>query len=87
MKVRGVTCPLLPTTCSDHFTIVSLPHAPEPFVTLKEIATMQARSNVPFDLARQIREMLDTARKEYGPTAWEDDDIETKLQELIFGEP
>lgn len=44
------------------------------------------RAQVPYTVAAQIRELLDAARKEYGPTDWDDDDIESKVAELVFEE-
>lgn len=51
-----------------------------------EIEKMQAKSNVKFDVARKIRELLDAAMKEYGAAEWEDDSMETEISELVFGD-
>lgn len=46
----------------------------------KEIETRK------YEIAKAVRSLLDAARKEYGPTAWDDDDMDSQIQELVFGE-
>jgi hypothetical protein len=55
-------------------------------MTLKQIATMQEKANIAFELAAQIRKLLDAARKEYGANEWDENEIETKIAELAFDE-
>lgn len=54
-------------------------------MTTKQIAAAAAKKALPFELAKHIREILDAAKKEYG-SSWTDDDVEAKVQELVFGE-
>ena len=54
-------------------------------MTLKEIAMKQAKDNIKFEVAKKIRQLLDDAKKEYGP-GWGDDDIESQIIELVTGE-
>lgn len=50
----------------------------------------QARVNVKFELAKQIRGMLDEAKIAYekanGRKSWEEDDVENEVVELVTGE-
>jgi len=55
-------------------------------MTIKQIERAQMRANIPFELAKKIRTMLDDARKEYGASEWDDDDVESKIVELVTGE-
>jgi hypothetical protein len=50
------------------------------------IVKEKERANVPFDLAIKIRELLDDARKKYGPSRWDDDGVEDKIWELVTGD-
>lgn len=52
-------------------------------MTVKQIEARQMRDNKKFELAKKIREMLDTARKEYGAQDWDDNDMETEVLELV----
>jgi len=54
-------------------------------MTIKEITMKQARENIKFEAAKKIRQLLDDAKKEYGP-GWTDDDIESQIIELVTGE-
>lgn len=51
-----------------------------------EIEKRQKRENVRFELATRIRDLLDEARKAYGPTSWDEDGIEDEIADLVFGE-
>lgn len=51
----------------------------------KAIVEKQARENVKFELAKQIRTLLDEARKSYG-SDWDEHDVETEICDLVFGE-
>lgn len=55
-------------------------------MTSSKIQKKAEREMKKFELAKQIREMLDAARKEYGPTDWDDDDIESQIAEMVFEE-
>lgn len=37
-----------------------------------------------FELAKQIRELLDAARKDYGPGDWDAEEIEAQICEMVF---
>jgi len=51
-------------------------------MTIKDIEKEQARRNVPFELAKKIRAMLDEARETVGPS-WDDDEMENEVFELL----
>lgn len=55
-------------------------------MTSTQIAKAQTRSQIPFTAALRIREVLDAARKEYGPTRYDDEDIESQIIELVTSE-
>lgn len=55
-------------------------------MTKAKIMEQARKAQIPYTVAAQIRELLDAARKEYGPTDWDDDDIESKVAELVFEE-
>lgn len=44
------------------------------------------QENIVFDTAKKIRELLDEARKAYGAEAWDDDDKEAAVIELVTEE-
>jgi hypothetical protein len=46
----------------------------------------QARENVKFELAKQIRTILDEARKAYGGEDWDDECVEESVLELVSEE-
>lgn len=53
-------------------------------MTPAKIDKEKGRALVKFELATKIRESLDAARKEYGPTDWDNDDMEAEIERLIF---
>ena len=53
-------------------------------MTAVQIEERQARANVPFEVAKQIRELLNAAKKDYGAKDWVDDDVECTIQALVF---
>ena len=55
-------------------------------MTLKQIKEAQVKANVPYELAKQIRVLLDEARAKYGAGQWEEDAIEEKAIELVTEE-
>lgn len=55
-------------------------------MTTTQITKAQQRAAVPYELAVQIRSLLDAARKEYGPGDWDSDDVECKVFELVTEE-
>lgn len=55
-------------------------------MTKAKIMEQGRKAQIPYTVAAEIRELLDKARKEYGPTDWDDDDIESKVAELVFEE-
>lgn len=44
------------------------------------------REALVFDTARQIRELLDSARDKYGAEAWNENDVESTVLELVSEE-
>ncbi len=52
-------------------------------MTVAEIQKARDKDQVRFNVAIQIRELLEAARKDYGPEDWDADDIETQIVELI----
>lgn len=46
----------------------------------------QRRTALKFETAKQIRTLLDTARKSYGAEQYDADDIETAILELVTEE-
>lgn len=54
-------------------------------MTIKGIEKMQTKANIKFETARKIRQLLDDARKEYGPE-WSDDGVEADIIELVTEE-
>ncbi len=55
-------------------------------MTINKINKEMEKAMKKYELAKAIREMLDAARKEYGPQAWDDDELEMHIQELVFEE-
>jgi hypothetical protein len=55
-------------------------------MNMKQLIARQESANVKFEVAKRIREVLDEARKAYGPQAWDDADIESEISELVFSE-
>lgn len=53
-------------------------------MTTAQIEKRQSQANVPYEVAKQIRALLDAARKEYGPTQWDENDVQCVIQELVF---
>lgn len=54
-------------------------------MTIEQLSKKQAEANLPFELARQIRELLDAAKKTWkGEDDWED--IESQVIELVTEE-
>jgi len=39
-----------------------------------------------YEIAKAVRSLLDAARKEYGPSSWDDDDMDSQIQQLVFEE-
>lgn len=54
-------------------------------MTKTQIEKEAAKANRKYELARQIRELLDAAKKEYG-AEWGNDDVEAEVQRLVFDE-
>ena len=52
-------------------------------MTANQITKKQAEANVKFEVARQIRELLDAAKKSYGATNWDDEDMENEILSLV----
>jgi len=55
-------------------------------MTTTKIESAKQLAAVKFDLAKQIRELLDQARKSYGPAAWDADDMESEVLNLVTEE-
>jgi hypothetical protein len=58
-------------------------NAKEETMTNKQIEARKAQAQVKFDIALKIRAILDEARKAYGATAWDDEDMENEVLELV----
>ena len=54
-------------------------------MTTAQITEAQAKAAIKYEIAKQIRNMLDTAKKTYGATAWDADDVETEIIDLVTG--
>lgn len=55
-------------------------------MTIDAITKKQARENTVYDTAKQIRGLLDQARESYGADAFDDDEIESQIIELVTAE-
>lgn len=55
-------------------------------MTIQRIEEEKARAGLKYDVARQIRELLDAARKTYGSTDWDAEDLESQVLELVSEE-
>lgn len=55
-------------------------------MTIKQIEAKQMQANLVFETAKKIRTLLDEARKAYGSEAWDDDDKQTEVLELVTEE-
>lgn len=51
-----------------------------------QIEGRKAREVIVFDAARDIRQLLNGAREAYGAEAWDADDLETRVLELVTDE-
>jgi hypothetical protein len=52
-------------------------------MTIDQIDAVQAQANVEYDVAKRIREILDTAAEQYGAAHWDDDSMESEFLELV----
>lgn len=55
-------------------------------MTTTQISKKAARAMTKFEIAKQIRELLDAAKKAYGATEWTDEDLEGQILELVTEE-
>jgi hypothetical protein len=55
-------------------------------MSINQIEKAQAKAVIKFELANQIRELLDNAKKSYGAQDWADDELEACICELVFEE-
>lgn len=55
-------------------------------MTANQIENVQKQANLPYEVAKQIRAILDQARKDYGAADWDGDDVEAKIVELVTEE-
>lgn len=55
-------------------------------MTIDQIHAVQAQTNVKYDLAKKIREILDAGAEHYGAEQWEEDSVESEVLELVTGE-
>jgi len=53
---------------------------------VKEILNRKAADEILYDTAIQIRQILDAARKSYGASEWDGDDVESQVMELVTEE-
>lgn len=52
-------------------------------MTSNEIEDLRDPSNLQYDLAKKIRELLDGAAKDYGEAQWEADGVEAAILDLV----
>jgi 16S rRNA C1402 (ribose-2'-O) methylase RsmI len=52
-------------------------------MTIAKIQKEQDKAMITYETAKKIRQLLDEARKVYGATEWQDDDVEAKIIELM----
>lgn len=53
------------------------------------VAQIEKRKNEEarkYEIAKAVRSLLDAARKEYGPTAWDEDNMDSQIEDLVFSE-
>ena len=55
-------------------------------MTTTQIEKKAARAMTKYTVAKQIRELLDAAKKAYGATDWTDEDLESQIMELVTEE-
>lgn len=53
-------------------------------MTTDKIQTAADRAQVKYTIAKQIRELLDQARKDFGPKDWDADDMDAEISALVF---
>jgi hypothetical protein len=53
---------------------------------MKQIEEAKRAAAVPFDVALQLRKVLDDARTAYGAKRWDEDDLESQVLDLLTGE-
>lgn len=53
-------------------------------MTKAKIMEQGRKAQIPYTVAAQIRELLDAARKEYGASEWDDEDVDNTVSELVF---
>jgi hypothetical protein len=53
---------------------------------IEKIQAEKVRAMTKYDIAAKIREILDEARKSYGPAKWEEDDVESEIIALVTEE-
>ena len=53
-------------------------------MTANKIEAAQKKAQIPYEVAKQIRQMLDEAKKAYGVSDWNDEMIEEEIQRLVF---
>lgn len=55
-------------------------------MTVEQISERQRRSDVEHETAKKIRALLDEAREAYGADAWDENEIESRVLELVTEE-
>jgi hypothetical protein len=55
-------------------------------MTIEQITAKQARETVKYEAAKKIRAVLDEAREAYGAEAWDENDVQTEVLELVTEE-
>lgn len=55
-------------------------------MTSKQIEAKMAKEVLVYETAKKIRELLDEARKAYGPNDWDEADRESQVLELVTEE-
>lgn len=55
-------------------------------MTTKQIEAEKVKAMSKFEVASKIRQLLDDARKAYGPTEWDDAGLEEEILTLVTDE-
>ena len=79
-------CSASTSTALDMYYICVTDIVVEAMMTRAKIEKEAQRAQIPYQLALQIRQLLDDARKAYGGEAWDGDDMESKVLELVTEE-
>lgn len=56
-------------------------------MTTDQIEAKKAKEMLIFETAKKVRRVLDEARQQYGESAWDGDDKEEEVLELVTSDP